>query len=1340
MEWTPEKMGELAGGGLVVVLLLLGIIKCGLLMRRPTTSKLCVLALLVYLAAWAVSLVCNLLIGMFPLAKGALGAIAGLAAILLMGAAFVLGIIGLATYDRSRFQQGRAQAIWAVVLGSLMMLAVLGAMVFGVVKALRETNTVKAKSAPGRPIENTEFNFSLKPPGRWTEIKPEVVNKLACVALRRTNPEVYCIVIAERLGDTLTLDQLREVAKSGLESATSIEQQSEERVSLNGVDFVRLNTRARLEESNMTFEYEHWLATQRGFSWQVVFWTVNDRSVLAKEARPLMETFHVIDPTLDSASKGTVVDVDRPALGYRTELQGMGWSQWKADAGNALIDFRAKRVNEALLVVPLRFDSEPPDLEALTRGMLSTMDFESIPEAEFKSKPWSPGHDGTGRELEVEREVNGTRFHYILRVARNRESAHLIAGWATVPGGDADLVRRSLDAIKLHVPQGEATKLKTQEEKALGLLLNEVGICLMNRNENETAADWFHQGFKHGNDPTVLGNAGDALERAGLAAKGREMLAPHIDRFPGNQYLGLHFARLQALSGDADGGSATFLRLLDQGLKDEKELLSWLRLLNEREQYPSALRSAEAWVARFPTVKGRLWLAQTHGASGDPTKAVALLEKLHQENPGDTKVALELGAYYNEVEEHSKAAAIAEKLLAGNKESPQALMVLGWSQMGRKWYRDAKISFERAAAAQPDDADIQDAIRRASAALGQGDNSDVKKPIAPVELPKEVESAFAKETVPADFGKGHSCAWLMKATGYHFEKGKPTRRTIYRRAKILTAEGAKDFSSVEAQFEPLGERIFMNRLEVKDAAGKTIAQASLDDAYVRDTDDETATNDKMLHMQVAGVQPGATVEYEITIEDRASSETFDFHRHLFASGLPVAAEAVFITGDVADLHSELAQGDGLKKIRTSRLAAWIARDQPASAYEAMAVRAEQRCPMLWLGVKDGAWEKIGKDYLKQIEDRFTSDKSTEELAATLVSGKTGERDRIAAIARYVQKEIGYKAIEFGVRARRPNSAADTLRLRYGDCKDTSLLMHLLLRAAGIKSHLALVNTDWNTQPALPTLDQFNHMVVQIPSLGQNWLLDATDKSLALALFPADNLWHSHALILDPESPRLIRPSAASPESSRVNSRRTVSIEGNDWHVEETLDLGGYYAGWMRGAFAGLSPAEQTRKAQGILAEQGAAQVHDFRFENIADVDEPARISLKYVVRDGVTTGNGHHSGALPALWERDYLGTNFVKNRKTDFECIYPLHLTSEVVVKLPAPPSNDALESLAQQGHSAFCTWSLKPELRGGDVMFHLNFMAKAGNHPSVNYAAFHEAWESARRAWDKPLNWIMN
>ena len=57
---------------------------------------------------------------------------------------------------------------------------------------------------------------------------------------------------------------------------------------------------------------------------------------------------------------------------------------------------------------------------------------------------------------------------------------------------------------------------------------------------------------------------------------------------------------------------------------------------------------------------------------------------------------------------------------------------------------------------------------------------------------------------------------------------------------------------------------------------------------------------------------------------------------------------------------------------------------------------------------------------------------------------------------FVQNKIRYVSLSFGSNAYHPHHPDEVLQNRYGDCKDKSLLLLSLLRAAGIQAWPALV--------------------------------------------------------------------------------------------------------------------------------------------------------------------------------------------------------------------------------------------------------------------------------------------
>ena len=76
-------------------------------------------------------------------------------------------------------------------------------------------------------------------------------------------------------------------------------------------------------------------------------------------------------------------------------------------------------------------------------------------------------------------------------------------------------------------------------------------------------------------------------------------------------------------------------------------------------------------------------------------------------------------------------------------------------------------------------------------------------------------------------------------------------------------------------------------------------------------------------------------------------------------------------------------------------------------------------------------------------------------------------------------QVRYTGVEFGSARLIPEFPAETLRRRFGDCKDKSPLLIAALRASGIDAYLALLSAgdDQDVSAELPGLGMFNHAIV-----------------------------------------------------------------------------------------------------------------------------------------------------------------------------------------------------------------------------------------------------------------------
>ncbi len=161
------------------------------------------------------------------------------------------------------------------------------------------------------------------------------------------------------------------------------------------------------------------------------------------------------------------------------------------------------------------------------------------------------------------------------------------------------------------------------------------------------------------------------------------------------------------------------------------------------------------------------------------------------------------------------------------------------------------------------------------------------------------------------------------------------------------------------------------------------------------------------------------------------------------------------------------------------------------------------------------------------------------LATQITSGLTGERARALALSDWVRRNIRYVAVYIGPGGVVPHPAATVLENRYGDCKDHAALLEALLRAAGIDSSAALVNSgNAYRLPTAPTLGIFNHVMTHIASL--DLYLDSTAESVAAGYLPSSVLGKP---VLLARSGQLARTPIRQLEKNRTSTRFDVGSHG-----------------------------------------------------------------------------------------------------------------------------------------------------------------------------------------------------
>jgi len=156
------------------------------------------------------------------------------------------------------------------------------------------------------------------------------------------------------------------------------------------------------------------------------------------------------------------------------------------------------------------------------------------------------------------------------------------------------------------------------------------------------------------------------------------------------------------------------------------------------------------------------------------------------------------------------------------------------------------------------------------------------------------------------------------------------------------------------------------------------------------------------------------------------------------------------------------------------------------------------------------WQQMGNWYRSLISGRTDPSPELKQKVVALTSSSANQLEKMRALAKFVQHDIRYVAIELGIGGWQPHPAPEIFAHRYGDCKDKATLMGTMLREIGIESYYAHINTERGAvTPATPAHAGFNHTIIAIqlpeglsdpsvhatltvPNLGRILFFDPTD--------------------------------------------------------------------------------------------------------------------------------------------------------------------------------------------------------------------------------------------------------
>jgi len=270
-----------------------------------------------------------------------------------------------------------------------------------------------------------------------------------------------------------------------------------------------------------------------------------------------------------------------------------------------------------------------------------------------------------------------------------------------------------------------------------------------------------------------------------------------------------------------------------------------------------------------------------------------------------------------------------------------------------------------------------------------------------------------------------------------------------------------------------------------------------------------------------------------------------------------------------------------------------------------------------------SWQELATRYSEIVEKQIgapasAGDASPAKAGAPFsaflkdaIGTSTDRNEIIAKALAAIEKNVRYAGVEVGEGSIVPLVPSQVVTLKYGDCKDKATLLVAMLRAAGLKANVGLLRagTGLDVHPDLPSLSEFNHVIVRVEGDHPMWIDPTDEYSPAGRLSTQDQ--DRLVLIANPSTTALVRTPASESKDNRITESRlfTLSDEGKAEVVETTQSTGSDETSSRR--FAADTDKKSYRESMEKYAkdEYAAESLKSVDSSDPRDLSKPFRLTL-----------------------------------------------------------------------------------------------------------------------------------
>lgn len=1015
--------------------------------------------------------------------------------------------------------------------------------------------------------------------------------------------------------------------------------------------------------------------------------SVPPREDFKKEWEGFFAGFTVSDELKNGAkerefSKDVVTDYESAGLGYRFHVADTLWHNWMGVAAqNGAPDLVLADLKEEAAFFVYGTIVDPGEVSAadLFRVLLIRLGVDpGSPELEV-SRVRGGNADKFVQNFTCTRVVDGYDFKYTGRFFWDGGRGVLVAGWAqgTLYKKYAKALAQAVEGVTLLDKPAGVTGEKSLKFQAA--VINQVGLLRLAENQPLVALSYFEKANRMDpEEPLYLINCGYVYQM-------KELYAPGVNHFLTEMDLVRKNGRLLSILGEMyeammDYGEARkyaemALRYTPNNPEYVINLSDALWGLGQRTQ---SLAVVQNLYDKQPSSRLGVYLAKTYMGMDRYAEAVEILYSTKKKFGMSVDLGLTLMDALIFLGRYPEALSVSEELLPLGSSDYRVWTARGKAQFYSKSFLQAEKSLSHALVMHPDDEDVKSFLSATKAFLGKADNRTLQKKIEPVEMrPVALAGLVDGEFSQKARSDGFPAVFHYRRDALRADKDKAWVRTEQRLVEILDRRGVGLFSEMTFDFLPGYDRIYVNALEIYDSAMTLKEKVSLNGAYITYATELGLDNEmQTAHFPLEKLSPGDFVYLQISRTSIANYGVIPFVRFEASEEVPVERASFRIFADTSRFVTE--EYGPISNQVFSDGEEWSIDDPVVIRREPyMPVYRDYGAGFELTGKR--TWQDVGREYENLIRHQFKNSIPVREKAFEVRGNRLGKEAVLAEI-RYVRENIRYRDVRFGGHSLIPQLAETTLRERSGDCKDQSLLLKEMLEAIGVKSKLVAIHLTEPGFESLPSIQQFNHMMLYIPKgekYPEMWV-DPSDKGGNDRPVPLD-MEGKVALVIDGDSSRVaITPVLENEKEHQVYlfHRLHIASDGSA-EFRDSLCMTGKFASVLRNKLYG----RDMKEAENLVAELLSQGVPDvsisrIRTENVFDFDKPLKVVVTFSSKGYFGKSSDGFKGRYPNVWERTIMYLPKVRTRylpirmphETDFESVLEVSADGNAKVVAPKP------------------------------------------------------------------------